>query len=855
MSLQNIRLKDYQPAPFRSLSHQLKFEIFPGHTLVHHRQHIVRAGSHQQPAVLNGHNLEIISLAIDGRPLAPADYRYENQLLTLNNVADDFWLESTVKIYPEQNKALTGLYNSSGIYCTQCEAEGFRRISFAFDRPDVLSLFEVTIESDHKISLSNGNLLAEGPLANGRYFTKWQDPHPKPTYLFALVAGELEFIREQFTSPKGVAIDLRIYSAKEFLDQCAFALRALKEAISWDEKRFNLSYDLNRFNIVAIGDFNMGAMENKSLNIFNTRCVLAESRTSTDEDFRLVHGVIAHEYFHNWTGNRITCRDWFQLSLKEGLTVFRDQEFSADHGERFIERIREVQRLRTFQFAEDAGPLAHPVQPQEYASIDNFYTATVYEKGAEIIRMYHSMLGEERFQQGMARYIKNYDGQAVRIEDFAAAMSSDFYDFRGQFFHWYLTAGTPVLEFFGDYDQGARRFTLSARQLIERVKPPRPLVIPIKFSLIDGAGRRYRFADGREETTLILDQEEGSWSFSNCDQYIPVLLADFSAPVHYSYQYGSGDLRALIFHSPDGFSRFEALQLLQRQVFGELLAGNGGGLNELVDLYGEVLADGNKSPAEKALMLELPSLETLLNFLPAPYDMDKILAAHGRLESALREGLNRQDLPAHIRALATPDTSWNSDNGGRRALQNVLRQYLDDRAAARAQLAADYRDARTMTERMGALQALARHHDEARATALADFLERFKELPLVVDKWFAVQARDNSLEHIKALAGHPLFNLDNPNRSRALLVNFTRHNPALFHAADGSGYEFFAGQLQKILLSNPQNASRMLNQFAIVAKMDGGRRGKLAAILDRLLATPALPVDVQETLERIRHGL
>ena len=854
-TLATVKLCDYQPAPYRSDDHQLTFQIFPGETLVRHRQRLQRQRPDATAAVLNGEGLELLEIRLDGKELPPARYRYENDLLTLTDLPESAELETLVRIHPEENSALSGLYCSGGIYCTQCEAEGFRRISFACDRPDVLSTFRVRIESPFRVSLSNGNLLSEGDLGDGRHFSEWHDPHPKPTYLFALVAGELSHIGERFTSPKGVAIDLRIYSAKEFLDQCQFALEALKDAIVWDEQRFNLSYDLNRFNIVAIGDFNMGAMENKSLNIFNTRCVLADSETSTDEDFRLVHGVIAHEYFHNWTGNRITCRDWFQLSLKEGLTVFRDQEFSADHGERFLERIKEIQRLRAFQFPEDSGPLRHPVQPQEYAAIDNFYTATVYEKGAEIIRMYHSILGEERFQQGMARYIQSYDGQAVRIEDFATAMSSDFYDFRGPFFDWYLTAGTPRLTFSADHDAAAKRFTLTVRQEVDAVEPPRPLVIPIRLGLLDSAGRHYDFGGGQTQKLLLLEGVEASWTFADCEQSIPALLEDFSAPVYYHYDYRPAELQTLIEHSDDGFVRYEAMQLFYRRALDGLLAGDKGPLQQLLTVA-ETVRTGPKSPGEKALLLGLPALETLLNFLAEPYDLDAILPAYERLQSQLSAHFGSANLRAQLDALGHPPPRWTPAAAGVRWLKAVLRDHLDPADPAnREWLRHDYRHAPTMTDRLSALQALARRDDEARTEALADFHERFAAQPLVLDKWFAVQARAAaSVAELEALAALPSFNPDNPNRSRALLLTLARFNLAQFHRADGGGYRFFAAQLKRIITRNPQNASRLLNAFALSAKLDAGRRARVAAVLDDLAATPGLAVEVQETLERLRRG-
>ena len=609
----------------------------------------------------------------------------------------------------------------------------------------------------------------------------------------------------------------------------------------------------------------MGAMENKSLNIFNTRFVLADTDTATDEDYHGIRAVIGHEYFHNWTGNRVTCRDWFQLSLKEGLTVFRDQEFSADLGERSLERIGDVIRLRAMQFPEDAGPMSHPVQPQEYAAIDNFYTATVYEKGAEIIRMYHTVLGEAAFQQGMKRYIERHDGQAVRIEDFAQAMSDGGeYDFTGQFFHWYTTRGTPKITFTSSWNQHERSFTVAAMQDIEAVTPPRPLVIPIRLALINRSGRLYRFADGNYEQTLLLEKNSATWTFERADaDLIPVLMQNFSAPVYYQHRYDNDELAAIVAHAPDGFARFEAMQILYRRLFEQALK-KPRELREnsaaLYDIMQAVLAHDKRSEAEKALLLEIPTLNTLLNTLPDPVNMSAAIAAHDRIVRILALKMRRNWMDWLETAPVAASPKYNVKDAGIRKLRGLAEKTLAlfEDEPFRQQLLAEYQNADNMTTRMNALLALNCQHDAHRETALADFLERYRALPLVVDKWFAVQAKDESegaLARITALAEHAEFHPDNPNRFRALVSTLMQQNPAVFHAEDGSGYRFAAGQIRRVLLSNPQIAARMLNGYAIVSRMDDARKAIVRAELEALAAVENISVDVREVLERLQRGL
>ncbi|MDO4435510.1 MAG: aminopeptidase N [Cardiobacteriaceae bacterium] len=877
MSVQTTKLADYRKATFATKHHELHFAVFDHETIVTHSQTIINQQAKvdengwqltvEKNAILHGEHLDLLEIYLDDKALSPEAYTYTDHKLTLFNVPEQFTLKTVVRHHPETNTELSGLYRSNGIYCTQCEAEGFRRISFAFDRPDVLSTFRVRIESDKAlpVQLSNGNLEEQGELPNNRHYSIWFDPHLKPTYLFALVVGDLEQVSTRFTTPSGKKVDCRIYTEKAYIDQTEFAMKSLTDSIAWDEKRFGLSYDLDRFNLVAISDFNMGAMENKGLNIFNTRYVLANSDTATDADFHGVQKVIGHEYFHNWTGNRITCRDWFQLSLKEGLTVFRDQEFSSDLGERTLERIADVRLLRTMQFPEDNGPMSHPVQPQEYAAIDNFYTLTVYEKGAEIIRMYHTILGEAGFQQGMKEYVKRFDGQAVRIEDFAAAMSaSGQYDFTGDFFKWYTTAGTPRVRFNTSYNQHERTLTLTAAQDIDAVNPPNALVIPISTSFIDPRGRAYRFSDGSTVQTLILDKPRKSWTFDNADEnLIPVLMQGFSAPVYYEYHYERSELATLIEHCDDGFARYEALQSCYRQLFENALKKPNAlreDLTYLTEIMEKILQDSTLSSGEKALLLEFPSLDNLISFLPKPLDMDNILKTYDRIERmlALKLQTSWQQFLSTSPKPSTP--RYSVTDAGIRQLRGLAKRYLSkfNEENLRNDFLQVYQQAQCMTERNNALLALNQIHDDARHQALEDFAKRFAHLPLVMDKWFALQATDQAegaLERIKALCFDERFTIENPNRFRAVIQSFTQRNMPLFHAKDGSGYRFVTEQIQRIITRNPQLAARMLNAFAPVSHMDHVRRDEVKACLQSLAHIEGISVDVRENIDRLMAGL
>ena len=874
-TLSVTRLGDYRLPDFKVKHHELHFALRKERVVLTHRQEIhrrqVENGEKSKAGkalVLNGEKLRLEKIFLDGRALDESAYRYENDLLTLYDPPKRFTLTTQVLLHPDENLALSGLYRSNGIYCTQCEAEGFRRISFTLDRPDVLATYRVRIEGDkatNPVLLSNGNLEAHGELPGARHYTQWYDPHPKPSYLFALVAGELSMRSKRIVTPRGKEVELCFYAEEAFIGQIDYAMQALIDAFVWEEKRFHLSYDLKRFNVVAIGDFNMGAMENKSLNIFNTRYVLASPDTASDKDFHDVQSVIGHEYFHNWTGNRITCRDWFQLSLKEGLTVFRDQEFSADMNERDIERIADVNALRRVQFAEDAGPLRHPVQPQEYAAIDNFYTATVYEKGAEIIRMYHTLIGEETFQKGMRLYTERHDGQAVRIEEFAQCMEEvSAYPFTGPFFSWYTTAGTPKVTFRSAYDRQKQTFTLIAHQDLDAVEPRQALVIPIRFSLLERHGGQHRFADGGNSVLLLLDREQASWTYKNIEEHpIPVLMQGFSAPVYYHYDYSDAELAVIVHRATDGFARFEAMQMrLRRLLVAALknLPALPSHLDEMAELMQTVLAEEKRTPREKALLLEIPPLAAFLPHLEAPLAIDETIAAHERITHGIACRIRHAwgEYLANDREKTEP--RYSVRDAGIRALRAVAMKSLGGFAdeTLRERLYRAYHDASCMSERLNALEALNRRADSYCDRVLEAFYARFAAKPLVIDKWFALQARgveEDGLERIRALAEHEAFSRRNPNRFRALIATLIHANPRVFHRADGAGYRFVIAEIRGILLENPQLAARLLGGFDSVARLDTARKACMKRELEPLLATEGLGLEVREVIERILRGI
>ncbi|MFO1421902.1 MAG: aminopeptidase N [Candidatus Competibacteraceae bacterium] len=864
-------LRDYTPPAYRIPAIDLRFELDEDRATVCSRLRIVRAEATPAgtPLALDGQHLELVALELDGAPLAADRYRLDPDRLTLLDPPESFELTAITRIQPRDNTSLQGLYQSGGNFCTQCEAEGFRRITYFLDRPDVMAVFTVTLVADkarYPVLLSNGNPVASGELDDGRHWATWRDPFPKPCYLFALVAGHLESIEDRFVTRSGREVTLRIYVEPENLDQCEHAMYSLKQAMAWDERRFGLEYDLDLYQIVAVGDFNMGAMENKGLNIFNTKYVLAKPETATDADYQGILGVIGHEYFHNWTGNRVTCRDWFQLSLKEGLTVFRDQEFSSDLGSRGVKRIEDARILRSSQFPQDAGPMAHPVRPDSYIEINNFYTVTVYNKGAEVIRMIQILLGRDGFRRGMDLYFQRHDGQAVTCDDFVAAMADANGADLGQFARWYHQAGTPELTVGDRYDPAARRYTLTVRQSC----PPtpgqstkEPFHIPLAMGLLDTDGRdlplQLAGEDAPQGTSRVLElrEPEHAFHFINVPaRPIPSLLRGFSAPVKLNSTESDDDLRFRLAHDSDDFNRWDAGQTLAIRAILALVAERQAGrewtlAESFSAAFGRALASG-ADPALLAQVLALPGENYLAEQMEV-VDVDGIHAARlfvmRTLAERLRESLRATYQTLHVRD--REDYRIDSDAIGRRALKNTCLDYLMqlDDAETRALCLEQFHSASTMTDQLGALAPLTNCDGPERAAALAAFYARWRHEPLVVDKWLTLQATSRlpgTLDVVRELMAHEAFNLRNPNKVRALIGAFSQANPLHFHAADGRGYTFLADRILALNPFNPQIAARLMAAFTRWRKYDPIRRQGMRSQLGRILSAPDLSPDVYE---------
>jgi aminopeptidase N len=869
-----IHLKDYTPPAFLVRTVALDVALHAEHAEVRARLALERnpaARDRAAPLVLDGDDLELVAVALDGRPLAAADYALDPGRLTIRAVPDAFALETVVRIAPGRNTKLMGLYASKDGFFTQCEAEGFRRITFFPDRPDVMARYTTTIRADKArcpVLLSNGNRVAAGEEPGGRHWARWEDPFPKPSYLFALVAAKLDVLEDTFVTRSGKRARLAIYVEPGKLDQCAFAMQALKKSMKWDEEAFGLELDLDQYMIVAVGDFNMGAMENKGLNIFNTKYVLARPDIATDTDFLNIDRVVAHEYFHNWTGNRVTCRDWFQLSLKEGLTVFRDQEFGADTYSRAVTRIQEVRALRAAQFPEDAGPMAHPVRPQSYMEISNFYTATVYEKGAEVVRMLHTLLGVAGFRRGMDLYFQRHDGAAVTTDDFVAAMADANGADLTQFKRWYDQAGTPTLEARGEQDAAGRRYTLTVRQSIPPTpgQPDKlPMHVPVALGLLGPDGREIALrlegepASAGTERILSVRAAEERFVFVDVPQRpVPSLLRRFSAPVNLEFDYTEADLVHLMAHDSDAFNRWEAGQRLALAIVlrgvDAIRAGRAVDVpRAYIDAVARVLADGARDPAFAAEALVLPAEPYVAERLEV-VDPDAIHGARNALRravaAALRPELERVYREFERRGAYSPD----AQSAGRRALRNMALGYLMELGAPEieARCAAQYDRADNMTDRMAALGALANSDAPARAGALERFYADWKHEPLVVDKWLAVQAtsrRADTLERVRTLLAHEAFDLRNPNKVYALIRSFCA-NHVRFHAADGAGYAFAADRVLELDPLNPQIAARIARAFDRWRKFDAARQEKARAALERIRDAAGLSKDVAEVVTK-----
>ena len=858
-------LKDYQTPAYRILETDLHFDIAEPQTVVKSRLTVEpqRVG---EPLVLDG-SAKLLSVKING---VAADYVLEGETLTIAGVPSErFTVEVETEILPAENKSLMGLYASGGNLFTQCEPEGFRKITFYIDRPDVMSKFTTTIVADKKrypVLLSNGNKIDGGEFSDGRHWVKWEDPFAKPSYLFALVAGDLAVTEDRFTTMSGRNVKIEFYTTEADKPKVGFAVESLKNAMKWDETRFGLEYDLDIFMVVAVGDFNMGAMENKGLNIFNTKFVLADSRTATDTDFEGIESVVGHEYFHNWTGNRVTCRDWFQLSLKEGLTVFRDQEFSGDRASRAVRRIENIRLLRQHQFPEDAGPTAHPVRPASYEEMNNFYTMTVYEKGAEVVRMYHTLLGEEGFQKGMKLYFQRHDGQAVTCDDFRAAMADANGINLDQFALWYSQAGTPVLEAEGRLKNNV--FELTIKQTI----PPtpdmadkQPMMIPVKIGLLNRNGEAVAFDyQGKRATEAVLLLTEAEQTFpleGVTEAVVPSLLRGFSAPVHLNYPYSDDDLLLLLAHDSDAFTRWEAAQTLYRRAVAANLAALSDGVElpkheKLLAAVEKVISDDLLDNAFKALLLGVPSEAELWdgaeNIDPLRYHQARealldTLAAHFLPKW---HELNRQAAKQENQSY-----EYSPEAAGWRTLRNVCRAFVLRADPAHIETVAEkYGEmAQNMTHEWGILSAVNGNESDTRNRLLAQFADKFSDDALVMDKYFALvgsSRRSDTLQQVQIALQHPKFSLENPNKARSLIGSFSRNVPH-FHAEDGSGYRFIADKVIEIDRFNPQVAARLVQAFNLCNKLEPHRKNLVKQELQRIRAQEGLSKDVGEIVGKI----
>ncbi|QIE54915.1 aminopeptidase N [Pikeienuella piscinae] len=855
---QTTRLVDYRAPDWLVEETRLNFDLQPTATRVTATLKVKRNGTGPADFRLDGHSMRLLSAAIDGRPV-PAEAMIEGEeSLTVSAAAlpesareSGFEWTCVTEIDPSANTALEGLYMSSGMYCTQCEAEGFRKITFYPDRPDVMARFEVRIEGDAPVLLSNGNLVASGALRDGRRFAEWRDPWPKPSYLFALVAGDLVSHDDRFTTQSGREVALRIWVRPGDEDRCAYAMDALKRSMKWDEEVYGREYDLDLFQIVAVDDFNMGAMENKGLNIFNSKYVLASPETATDADYARIEAIIAHEYFHNWTGDRITCRDWFQLCLKEGLTVFRDQQFSADQRSAPVCRIADVATLRARQFREDSGPLAHPVRPEAYVEINNFYTATVYEKGAELIRMLRLLVGASSYRAALDLYFDRHDGEACTIEDWLRVFEDATGRDLSHFALWYSQAGTPRVSVKEDYDQGVYTLTLA-----QETKPTpgqrekRPLVIPCAYGFLDADGRNLG-----EDGLLVLDKAEQSFRFDLPERPVASLFRNFSAPAIVERRISPADRAILMGHDTDPFNRWEAARAFALSIAGELADGGGRIDPDWIAALRTTVTDESLDPAFRALVLALPGDDEIAGEIAAKggvVDPDAIHHALDQMAETLAEATAPTLRELRAKMAVTGPYAPDAESAGRRSLANAalaLLTHVDGGEAAEAA----FSKADNMTDSLAALRALVHRGAPGAERALMDFRDRWRSDLLVMDKWLMVQATSpapGALDRVKALAETD-FNWRNPNRFRSLIAAFAAGNPVGFHAADGAGYRFFADWLIAMDDANPQTAARTAGAFETWRRYGERRQALIRTELERIMAKPGISKDMGEIVGRI----
>ena len=856
---------DYRAPDYFISDIDLTFELDAAQTVVTAVSQISRNAADAAPLRLDGEDLTLVSLHINDAPWQ--DYRLEEGALVLENLPERFTLKIVNTISPATNTALEGLYQSGEALCTQCEAEGFRHITWYLDRPDVLARFTTKIIADktkYPFLLSNGNRVGQGELEGGRHWTQWQDPFPKPCYLFALVAGDFDVLRDTFTTRSGRDVALELFVDRGNLDRASWAMTSLKNSMKWDEQRFGLEYDLDIYMIVAVDFFNMGAMENKGLNVFNSKFVLARAETATDKDYLNIERVIGHEYFHNWTGNRVTCRDWFQLSLKEGLTVFRDQEFSSDLGSRAVNRISNVRTMRGLQFAEDASPMAHPIRPDMVIEMNNFYTLTVYEKGSEVIRMMHTLLGEENFQRGMQLYFERHDGSAATCDDFVQAMEDASNVDLSHFRRWYSQSGTPVVTAQDDYDPQAEQYTLKLTQHTPPTPDQQeklPLHIPFDIELYDHEGKVIALQrEGHPVSNVLnLTQAEQTFVFDNVPcQPVPSLLREFSAPVKLEYKWSDQQLTFLMRHARNDFSRWDAAQSLlatyiklnvarfqQQQPLSLPL--------HVADAFRAILLDDTIDPALAAEILTLPSQNEMAELFQT-IDPLAIAAVHQALTRTLATELADEFLAVYN---ATKLEGYRVDHAdiGKRALRNICLHYLafGDVQLADKLVSQQYHSADNMTDALAALAAAVGAQLPCRDTLLAEYDEKWHQDGLVMDKWFILQATSpaqNALQKVRELLNHRSFSLGNPNRVRSLIGAFAGSNPAAFHAEDGSGYQFMVEMLTELNSRNPQVASRLIEPLIRLKRYDANRQALMRAALETLRALPNLSGDLYEKISK-----
>ncbi|EOW4146099.1 aminopeptidase N [Vibrio parahaemolyticus] len=854
--------KDYQAPSHTITDIDLTFDLYDNDTIVTALSKVVQKGE-STTLELDGEGLELRSVKVNGEDWA--HHEVKEASLVLSDLPAEFELEIITKIDPEANTALEGLYKSGGAFCTQCEAEGFRRITYYLDRPDVLAKYTTKVIADkatYPYLLSNGNRIAQGEAENGRHWVQWQDPHPKPAYLFALVAGDFDVLRDKYTTMSGRNVDLEIFVDKGNLDRAGHAMTSLINSMKWDEERFGLEYDLDIYMIVAVDFFNMGAMENKGLNIFNSKFVLANDQTATDRDYLGIEAVIGHEYFHNWTGNRVTCRDWFQLSLKEGLTVFRDQEFSSDLGSRAVNRIDNVRIIRGPQFAEDASPMSHPIRPDKVIEMNNFYTLTVYEKGSEVIRMYHTLLGEEGFQKGMKLYFERHDGTAATCEDFVSAMEDATGVDLKQFRLWYSQSGTPTLRVNSEYNAEAKTYALAVEQFTEATQDQaekQALHIPFDIELYDSKGQVIPLIINGESVHNVLDikQDKQTFVFENvAEQPVPSLLREFSAPVKLEYDYSDAELIFLMKHATNDFARWDASQMLLakyiRQNVTNVQTGSEVQLSEdLIDAFRGVLLDENLEPAFIAQVFSLPSINEITGWYKQ-IDVDAVDTVLNSITVSLSAALE-DELSATYHTLKQAEYTIDHAAIGKRALRNQCLQFLAHTDKGNTLVKAQYEAANNMTDTIAAMSAANSAQLECREELMADYSDKWKHDGLVMDKWFALQGTnpaEDALEKVKATMNHEAFSLKNPNRTRSLIGSFLAANPVRFHDKSGSGYQFAGEILRQLNDSNPQVASRMIDPLLKFRKYDEARQAMIRAELEKLKAMDNLAKDLFEKVTK-----